>query len=185
MTEIEKYVKFVQRWEGKHGRSTNDSSSSFTCPTPFQGKTGWHTSSGITYRVWVAEYGTTKDKEFFSMPFEMWWKVFKKRFFDKVQADKLTSFKVAALLVDAGWMSGNSVGVKMLQRACNNLGSTLEVDGEIGNKTITAANSHNPDKLFTEMYKLRSAFYTKIAVGNNAVFLKGWMNRLNSLRDTF
>ena len=185
MSDLTKYIEFVRKWEGSHGRSTNDPASAYPCPTPFQGKTGWHTSSGVTYRVWVAEFGTQMDEQFFAMPENMWWRIFKKRFFDKVKGDSFTNFGVAVFVTDVAWMSGPQTAGKMLQRACNDLGAKLTVDGDIGNKTVAAANALNPGELFDTMYIRRSNFYREIAVGKKSIYLKGWMNRLNDLRTKF
>jgi lysozyme family protein len=184
MSDLKKYIEFVRKWEGSHGRSIEDSSSRFPCPTPFKGQTGWHTSSGVAYKTWVSEYGTKKDAEFFSMPEDMWWKIFKKRFWNKVNGDSF-NFGVAVLMTDAAWMSGPSVGIELLQDACNVLGSKIKDDGDMGPKTIAAGNSHDPQALFDEMIKLRARFYKAIAVGKNQKWYKGWMNRLNDINAKF
>lgn len=185
MSDIQKYVEFVRKWEGSHGRSTNDvTAAKYPCPTPFKGKTGWHTSSGVMYKVWVSEYGTGRDAEFFSMPTDMWWNIFKKRFWNKVGADNF-NFGVAVLLTDIAWMSGPSEGVDTLQDACKLLGSNIKDDGDMGPKTIAAANSHDPQKLFDKMYDVRAAFYKQIAVGKRAIYYNGWMNRLNDIKAKF
>ena len=57
MTIIEKYVKFTKKWEGGLSRDKNDSASSYPCPTPYKGKTGYHTNAGITYKTWVSFFG--------------------------------------------------------------------------------------------------------------------------------
>ena len=178
---LDKYLQFVARWEGKYGRSMEDSASSFFCPTPHTDGKRYHTSHGITYRTWVNAYGNTKDKEFYSMPSEMWFKIFKGRFWDKVQGDNLP-FNIAVLTTEFAWMSGVGVGAKTLQRALNNLGQKVTVDGDIGNQTIMAVGKVNTDQLFDEMIKLRVQFYEKIAVGKNLKWKKGWLNRLEAVK---
>lgn len=179
---LEKYLEFVARWEGKYGRSMEDSASSFFCPTPHTDGKRYHTSHGITYRTWVNAYGNTKDKEFYSMPSNMWFKIFKTRFWDKVQGDRLP-FKIAVLTTEFAWMSGVGVGAKTLQRALVKLGQVVEIDGQIGNQTINAIKSVNTDNLFDEMIKLRRAFYEQIAVGKNAKWKNGWLNRLEAIKN--
>ena len=178
---LDKYLEFVARWEGKYGRSMEDSASSYFCPTPHSDGKKYHTSHGITYRTWVNSFGTDNDKEFYSMPSEMWFKIFKTRFWDKVQGDKLP-FNIAVLTTEFAWMSGVSVGGKTLQRALVKLGQVVEIDGQIGNQTIQAVNNVNPDQLFDEMIKLRASFYERIAVGKNAKWKKGWLNRLEAVK---
>jgi lysozyme family protein len=186
MTEdLKKYVKFVLKWEGPMGRSTNDSASKNPCPTPFNGKTGWHTVKGIIYSTWVSVFGKDNDARFFAMNDEDWWKVFHGTFWTKMKLDSISNFKVAAFVCDVGWMSGTSRGIKTLQRGLKALGFDIKDDGEIGPKTIAAANAADSIKLLEAMYKERERFFREIAVGKNSVFLKGWLNRLNSFKKVF
>ena len=177
---LDKYLEFVARWEGKYGKSIEDSASSYFCPTPYQG-VKYHTSHGITYRTWTNTFGTTKDKEFYSMPSEMWFKIFKTRFWDKISGDNLP-FNIAVLTTEFAWMSGVQVGAKQLQQALVNLGQYIVVDGEIGGQTIKAINSVDLGLLFNEMIKVRTGFYNRIAVGKNAKWKKGWLNRLEAVK---
>jgi hypothetical protein len=77
MNLMDKYVKFVYKWEGGLSRDKADSASKFPCPTPHNGLTGWHTNIGITYAVWKGMYGKNNDARFFAMGADDWWNVFK------------------------------------------------------------------------------------------------------------
>lgn len=178
---LDKYLEFVARWEGKYGRSMEDSASKYFCPTPHTDGKRYHTSHGITYQTWVNAYGTDNDKEFYSMPSDMWFKIFKGRFWDKVQGDKLP-FNIAVLTTEFAWMSGVSVGGKQLQSALRKLGHNIEVDGQIGNQTTAAVKNTDTKLLFDEMIKVRRQFYEQIAVGKNAKWKKGWLNRLEAVK---
>ena len=79
-------------------------------------------------------------------------------------------------------MSGVQVGAKQLQQALVNLGQYIVVDGEIGGQTIKAINSVDLGLLFNEMIKVRTGFYNRIAVGKNAKWKKGWLNRLEAVK---
>ena len=109
MEIIEKYIKFVKKWEGGLSRDKNDSASSFPCPTPYNGKSGWHTNAGITYAAWVQFYGNDKDADFYRMPADMWFKIFKKGYWDKVKGDAYNSQNIAATSVyQTTWPSKRS-----------------------------------------------------------------------------
>lgn len=184
MTDLEKYSKFVLLWEGKYGKSMEDSASKYFCPTPYNG-VKYHTSHGITYQTWMNTYGSSKDKEFFEMPIDMWWKIFKSRFYDKVKGDSFKSKKIAFFVTEIAWMSGVGEGAEHLQEALNSIGVKVAIDGSIGPKTLDAANSADQDKLFDALYTVRSNFYKKISTGKNAKFYRGWMNRLNRFYELY
>ena len=67
MKTINDYVAFTKKWEGGLSRDVSDSASKNPCPTPFNGKSGWHTNVGITYAVWRSEFGKDNDVRFFEM----------------------------------------------------------------------------------------------------------------------
>ena len=185
MEIIEKYIKFVKKWEGGLSRDKNDSASSFPCPTPYNGKSGWHTNAGITYAAWVQFYGNDKDADFYRMPADMWFKIFKKGYWDKVKGDAYNSQNIAAFVTGMAWGSGSKQAGVSLQRVLNLLGKKVEIDGIIGNQTILAANSVPVRELFDALANERERFFYAIGVGKNAKFLKGWLNRLEDYKKTF
>jgi len=185
MTLIEKYIAFVKKWEGGLSRDKSDSAAFHPCPTPYQGKNGYHTNIGITYATWVTFYGTGQDDKFYSMPTDMWFKIFKKGYWDKVRGDAYNSQNVAIFVTGMAWGSGARQAVKSLQVSINHCGVKCDVDGLIGLKTIAAANSIEPRTLFDALTKERERFFYAIGVGKNAKFLKGWLNRLEDYRKTF
>lgn len=181
MEKLEKYIQFVLRWEGKYGKSKEDSASSYYCPTPLKG-VNYHTSHGITYTTWVRAFGTSKDAEFYSMPHSMWMQVFKPRFWDKIKGDQLP-FGIAVIVTDIAWMSGPGVGAKSLQKGLNRCGAQLTVDGAIGPKTIEAVKATDQGRLFDKIVQVRAEFYDAIDDGKNAKFAKGWANRLEAVKE--
>ena len=184
---INDYIAFTKKWEGGLSRDTSDSASKNPCPTPYQGKSGWHTNVGITYAVWRSEFGVANDGRFFNMNNEDWFRVFKGLYWDSVKGDQYNSFSVAVIVTGMAWGSGSARAGITLQQALNNLNKPVAVDGQIGMKTIAAANSCNELELFDELMRLRIAFFKSIgAVGKtNNKFLKGWLNRANDYIKTF
>jgi lysozyme family protein len=185
MTLIEKYVAFTKKWEGGLSKDKADSASSYPCPTPYKGKTGYHTNAGITYKAWVSFFGTDNDARFYLMNAEDWFKIFKKGYWDAVRGDAYNSQNIAIFVTGMAWGSGARQAVKSLQVAINHCGLQCDVDGLIGPKTILLANSIEPRKLFDALTKERERFFYAIGVGKNAKFLTGWLNRLNDYRFTF
>jgi lysozyme family protein len=85
------------------------------------------------------------------------------------------------------WGSGKKQAVMSLQQAIINCGVAVDKDGVLGNKTISAANSIEPTKLFDALTAERERFFRYIGRPGtkNAKFLNGWMNRLTDYRKTF
>ena len=185
MTLIEKYVKFTKKWEGGLSRDKNDSASSYPCPTPYNGKSGYHTNAGITYKAWVSFFGTDNDHRFYTMNASDWFSIFKKGYWDGVHGDSFTSQNIAVFVTGMAWGSGVKQASKSLQVAINHCGLLCSIDGVIGNKTINAANAINPTQLFDELTAERERFFYAIGVGKNAKFLNGWLNRLSDYQKTF
>lgn len=179
------YIRICKKWEGGLSRDKDDSASKFPCPTPFKGQTGYHTNKGITYQSWVSVFGRNNDDRFFAMSDEDWFTIFDKNYFSQVKGKSFKTLNIAAMVTAIAWGSGVSQGGKHLQRALNMLGANLKVDSIIGEKTLTAANNANQKQLFDTLLKVREDFFRAIAVGKNAKFLKGWLNRLNDYRKEF
>lgn len=184
---LEKYIVFIKKWEGGLSKIKEDSASSFPCPTPYKGVSGYHTNVGITYAAWVQFYGNDKDEDFYRMPSDMWFNIFKKGYWDGVKGDKYTSQNIAIIVAGIAWGSGVSQAGKSLQRSIKNCGVSVSLDGIIGNETIKAANSIEPRNLFDALCNERERFFRAIARPGtkNAKFLKGWLNRLEDYRKTF
>lgn len=186
MNLLDKYIEFTKRWEGGLTGDPADSASSHMCPTPLKGK-HYHTNVGITYAVWRAEYGPDQDHRFLNMNSMDWFRVFKKGYWDQMRADEYTSMNCAIFIVGMCWGSGKRQATKSLQQAIINCGVNVVKDGELGPKTIAAANSIDPCKLFNSLTAERERFFRAIAQpgSKNAKFLKGWLNRLRSYKVEF
>lgn len=178
---INDYIKVCKKWEGGLSRLTSDKASKYPCPTPYNGKTGWHTNKGITYTAWKRKFGTGADNRFFIMSDEDWFKIFDEMYFSKVRGHEYKLINIAAIVTGFAWGSGIKQAGVTLQTALRNLGFTVAIDGSIGPKTIEAANKANQIILFDELMRLRIEFFRKIGAPGkpNNVFLKGWLNRAN------
>lgn len=189
MANCEKLIPFIQKWEGGFANDPTDR--------------GGATMRGITlatFRAYrKAKGGTTPSVADLKNISDAEWKaVYKTMFWDKWKADSIQSQKIANILVDWVWGSGVH-GIKNPQRILG-----VVDDGIVGNKTISAVNFADPDELFEALFKAREAFFKGIVsrsvasyerkIGRKATekellkytqkrFLKGWLNRLNDIKN--
>ena len=124
-------------------------------------------------------------------------RVLKPAFWDRWKADRIKSQGVANILVDWVWGSGKH-GIVIPQRL---LGVTP--DGIVGDKTLAAVNAANPRQLFDAIFDARKKFLYDITaqsvasyerkIGRKATeaekkkhtnerFIKGWLNRLEAIK---
>ncbi len=85
--------------------------------------------------------------------------------------------KVFDFAVNAGHMRSH----RTLQSALNRLGETLQVDGMIGNVTMTKMAKYKPEQIMSAFIVEQSSFYEGLvkSTPKNSIFLKGWLNRAN------
>ena len=106
--------------------------------------------------------------------------IYKNKYYLSNNLDKIKDKRVALSIADWTINSG-SWGLKKAQRVVNILkGDILVVDGRIGEKSIEAINSINPEMFLTQYHDLQRKFYHAIVNSNSSqsVFLKGWLNRV-------
>ena len=99
-------------------------------------------------------------------------KFYKDNFWDVIKGDEITDQSKAQALFDYAVNSGTSRAIKHAQEICG-----VTVDGKFGPATLKAIN----DKAdFTNaLCDRRTRFFEEIAKkGQNAKFLKGWLNRV-------
>jgi lysozyme family protein len=179
MTNYEDFVPFILRWEGGVSNHVADR--------------GGLTNRGITKSTFNAlsmlvGLGEPTDDRFYNMTEEDA-KAFIKYFWNKATANnKIKSQKVAEAMTSWLWGSGIRGGAKKLQRFWNEefgVAGTLFVDGIIGSRTAKAFNNVKDDMMFERLCAHREKFFNKLVEKNPSqkVFLKGWTNRLNDLRD--
>jgi lysozyme family protein len=79
---------------------------------------------------------------------------------------------------------GNYGGTKLLQKAINDAGGNVAVDGKIGNQTLSAMSFLDPTKLNDALMARRQGKYANIIKNDpsQAAFANGWNNRLAAQR---
>lgn len=106
------------------------------------------------------------------------------KFYSPIKIDKIDNIIIAGHLFCHAVNAGLTNAVKILQKAINNVyQSYIVVDGKIGAITLSwTNNASKQEELITEIIKLRKTYYENIVRNKPSqnVFLKGWLNRVNS-----
>lgn len=188
MAKVELLAPYIKRWEGGF---VND-------PADAGGATNMGVTIG-TYEVYCRKKGYPRPtvERLKKLTETEWTDILKTLYWDRWQADRIKSQKVANILVDWVWGSGK-YGITIPQRLLG-----VEQDGVVGEKTLKAINDADPDKLFESIFDARRKFLEDITersirkyeerIGRKATerellkhtnkrFLKGWMNRLEDIR---
>lgn len=167
MASIDNLTPFILKWEGGYVHHKNDK--------------GGATNRGVTYKTWE-DYCKRKGKEaslttLRHMTKEEWRDIFMEHSWNPWQADKIASQRVANICVDWSWMSGAGV-IKRVQKIVG-----VKADGAVGPQTLAAINGMSEDYLFALIKQARKDYYEAIvrAKPDNAVFMKGWLNRLDAI----
>lgn len=135
-------------------------------PSDPGGETNW----GVTVAV-ARQNGYTGAMQ--SMPVSVAKDIYKKMYWDAVQADKMP-LKLRYALFDAAVNSGVTQAIKWLQRAVN-----VSDDGILGPKTLAAVISQDQSKVFDSMVAQRLKFMASLS--NWPAFGRGWTRRIAAI----
>lgn len=159
-------LAFVLAREGKFSNNPNDS--------------GGATMEGVTQRVYTAYRLAHKlpDRSVALITDVEVADVYRTGYWAPSQCDGLPA-GVDLCVFDLAVNAGVGESAEILQRA---LGVTA--DGHIGPQTLTAAMQPDHRALASRLLDLREAFYRQLVADHpkNAVFLNGWLNRVQDLR---
>lgn len=110
---------------------------------------------------------------------ELIWSFYKQNFWDINQLGLIRDQQLANTVYDFGVNSGTARAAKYLQDSVNLVAAVnLVADGIIGPVTLQAVNASDPAKLTLIYNNKRQAFYSSIAKGTQARFLKSWLSRI-------
>ena len=109
--------------------------------------------------------------------------IYVKKYWDKGQVDKMP-IGVQDLVFDMNVNHGLGGSGIIIQRALNDLGADVDVDGRIGNNTLNAMNDFKAADLRAAMLKERQTWVENIAKEDpsQAKFLPGWKKRIADLQ---
>lgn len=169
MAKVEILAPYIKKWEGGFVNDPADR--------------GGATNKGVTIATFEA-YCKAKSlprpnvERLKRMTDGEWLDILKTMFWDRWQADKIKSQKLANILVDWVWGSG-VYGIKIPQRILG-----VKQDGIVGDETLKALNAQDQDKLFQVIYEARKKYLNDITISRptNKRFLRGWLNRLEDIR---
>ena len=151
---------FILSWEGRYANLPHDK--------------GGPTNKGVTLATFRSFYGSNKTiQDLKNITDEQWMHIFKTGFWDKWNADRISSQSIANLVVDWLYHSGKH-GITKVQKVLG-----VKVDGIVGPKTLAALNSQDPQTLFQKIHSARESFMRSLY--NFKFYGKGFLNRLNSI----
>ncbi len=106
--------------------------------------------------------------------------IYRLDYWERLRCDELPP-AVAGKLFNVAVNFGRKRAVCMLQEAACHMGSTLRVDGIMGDKTIAAAKEHDPARLVRVMCDRQQAQYVALIAKNPSLgrFASGWDRRAN------
>lgn len=106
-------------------------------------------------------------------------RIYKLAFWNLAPFEPIRSLRIATSLFDAACNSGIYEAALIVQRACNELESDLNVDGLIGKQTLAAINNSDATLLLNEFRKQREMFYEELVKEKPELreFLNDWLSR--------
>lgn len=167
MSNFDKAVNKVLLHEGGFVNHPNDRG----------GATNW----GITQKVYEDFIGRSVSiDEIKNMPKGNAVRIYKEQYWDKVKGDEIKSYAIAFALFDQAVNRGHVSATKQAQKVLD-----IYPDGIFGNETLKHINNFNEKKFLEEYLKYSEDFYRTLVRNNPSqeVFLKGWLNRVESIRD--
>lgn len=128
----------------------------------------------LTYRTY-RKNNSLNAVELKKITYGEWFNIYKKMYWDRWQADSITSQSVANIVVDWVWASG-AYGITRVQKILG-----VKADGVVGPKTLAALNARSPLPLLGAIKKDRIKYIGEIIARRplNARFRVGWERRVN------
>ncbi len=176
-------AELIEAGEGGLSRAKTDTASNNPAPWPYKGYSDWHTNRGVTYSAFKsgAEKGwyAHTPENFFNMPDSVWFTIFKKSYWDVIDADKIKSLPIAIYAVSWVWGSGASGGSTRLIRFLSKLGENIG-KSEIPNALNRLVVKLGEQRLLDAMLEDRAEQFRNMGQPAN---LRGWLNRLERYRE--
>lgn len=163
MANINLIIPKILHWEGGFSNNPLD--------------LGGATNKGVTIQTFQAVYGANMTVEDLKNLSDEQFKAILKHFYwDKMLADLINNQSISEICVDWVWGSGTGI-IHHIQELVG-----VTPDNCVGQKTINAINSQEPQILFNKIKKARLDFVDAIIAHNPSqkVFEIGWKNRINS-----
>jgi lysozyme family protein len=173
----EAYLKEVLRWEGGYVNDPADpggeTNRGITTGALNKAKSQGLVASGVTIKSLTADIESVR-------------RIYGVNYYKAGKCDR-APHPLAYAHFDACVNHGLGGAGRLLQKTLNALGKAVAVDGAVGPKTLAALDAltmNKPVKEIAAEYNRRRAEYFQAIVRNrpaSAKFLKGWLNRLDSV----
>ncbi len=180
--DVHSAVAYILQHEGGLSNNTADSASAHPAPWEYGGKTGWHTNKGITYTTFstlAGELGYENNaNNFFSMPFDIWLKIYQFGYWTPMGCDNLNSQAMADGIADFAWASGVGGSTKQIRKW---LLTDYAIIVSSVPDTITAINTltaKDEKGTFEKFIEWRKNFFIAL---KNPTYEKGWLARMDAL----
>lgn len=172
-------IPFHQAWEGGLSRDKNDTASRNPAPWFYKNYNDWHTNKGITFTTFISnasKIGYEPSAEnFFTMPNEIWGRIFKLIYWDGLKLDDVKSDAIASALSNWSWGSGVGGAMALLKKYLSLKGYTVTNASQAAQALNELSFKEGEEKIFRELIATREAFFKGL---NQPANLKGWLNRL-------
>ena len=141
---------------------------------------GGATNFGITQKTYEAYVGRKVSvSEIENMRVDEAREIYKRKYWDAIGGDYITSYPVAYIIFDQAANRGVS---SALRQACK----VAEVvqEGAINSAIIKAINLYDPELFIMEYLSASEDFYNALVAKDptQKVFIKGWLNRVDKIR---
>ncbi len=154
MSQPEPAIELVLKHEGGYANNPND-----------KGKaTKYGISHGAFPELDIAGLTLAHAKQLY---LDHYWTPYR---LDLIKSQHIANF-VFDLLVNMGAYHN----LQIVQRACNNLGADIAIDGKMGPCTLKAINEANEYTLKLQIVIEATKFYREL---NKPQFIHGWLNRV-------
>ena len=184
-------IPFMKTSEGKLSDNPNDRAAANPCPFPFRDGKQYHTNCGWTWAVFSSIFGNTQAaaNRFYAMDAEDWAACFKKVFWDAILGDSIESQRIANMIVDWIFTSGQYYPELHIQELINHVFKRhIAEDGHFGPATIDSINGADEELAYNSITLRRKQYYSDIvetaqSKGDHTQdgFLKGWLARVDNL----
>lgn len=168
MADAKKMIPFILKWEGGFSNHPLDK--------------GGPTNMGITFNTFLKYHPGADIDDLKEMTDEQWLHIFIDGYWAPWRANDIKNQSIANMVVDWAWASGTRTSIKQVQRILG-----VKEDGIVGRKTLAALNGYSQHDLFKKIKWARYDFIESIVARDpsQAVFRKGWINRINDISFKF
>jgi hypothetical protein len=185
MADIASIIGLTKKEEGGLSRATTDTASRYPSPYEHNGKRGWHTNRGVTYKTFESlakKLGYANNREnFINMPDSIWLKIAKNGYWDILNLDKMNSQAIANLFFSWQWAAGYGwrnrirryLATKNIDWPTSKLLNIPIIFNELTKK-------EGEKKILDELIDQYKEFYISL---NQPANIKGWLNRVERLKE--